>query len=223
VLAVAICGLATLYPEVAAAGSTPTLAPGRLVKLSDPGIVLSPPRDGRLMGPGFTAEVLGAAQVRRAGAGGRTWRAPSGDRLEVFSIALSSTDDQAGTPVGSGLMAAVEAGGQSLALPTRDLSAPGTYTYTYALAVTPGTDVVLTATDQGVNQAFSLTGGARVAPQVLAYYRNPSGPTLTDTLDADQSLTATDSTRGISLGLTITLRSATLGFLAPYVLTQRCP
>jgi hypothetical protein len=63
-----------------------------------------PPR-----GPGFSAEVLGAAQVRRAGAGGRVWRAPSGDRLEVFSIALSSTDDQAGilTPVGNGLIAAV--------------------------------------------------------------------------------------------------------------------
>jgi hypothetical protein len=213
VLAVATCGLATLYPAAAAAGSTPTLAPGRLVKLSDPGIVLSPPRDGRLVGPGFSAEVLGAAQVRRAGAGGRVWRAPSGDRLEVFSMALSSTDDQAGSPVGSGLMAAVEADGQSLALPTRDLSAPGTYTY--ALAVTPGTDVVLTATDQGVNQGFSLTGGARVAPQVLAYYRNPTGPTLTDTLDAGQSLTATDPTRGVSLGLTITLRSATLDFLAP--------
>lgn len=197
----------------APAGSAPILGPGRLVSFPDPGVALVRPADGRLVGSGFSAVVLGAALVRVAGTGAQVRQAPAGMRLEVFSLLLRSTDDRSGQPVGLDLAMAVQAGAEHLALPGADMASPGYHIY--ALAVAPRAALSLVSSDQGVDQSFSLTAGRRLQPEVAAYYRNPAGPTLVDQVASTQTLVGTDPSDGFRAATAFSVSSASLSYLFP--------
>lgn len=199
--------------STAVADSAPILGPGRLVSFSDPGVALVRPADGRLVGSGFSAVVLGAAVVRVAGTGARVRQAPAGMRLEVFSLLLRSTDDRSGQPAGLDLAMAVQAGAERLALPGADMASPGYHTY--ALAVAPRAAVSLVSSDQGVDQSFSLTAGRRLQPEVTAYYRNPAGPALVDQVASTQTLVGTDPSDGFQAATAFSVSSASLSYLSP--------
>ncbi|MGH9069030.1 MAG: hypothetical protein ACRD0J_16320, partial [Acidimicrobiales bacterium] len=205
---------------VVAAGARPAgasgndvLPPDHLIRLVDPGVVLTPPADGRLVGTGFSIEILGSAQVTSAGSATDMVKAPKGDRLEVFVIDLRRTDVKPHRPAGQGLILAVQAGGRRLPMVRDDLATTGVKVY--ALAVAPREPVELVALDAGTTQSFSLTARHRISPDIVAFYRAPASPSLLDTVDAQKVLVGHDVADQIEATDTLTLSSASLNYASP--------
>jgi hypothetical protein len=154
------------------AGAATTLSADSSVVLSDPGITLTVPHDGRIRGFDYSARVTGAGFAHSAGAGDQAVTAPAGDYLAVFSVSVNDfTSDQSAIP---DFAAMAIVGVRRVPLDVSGLSSGGHATY--AVAVPRGAPVSLELGGQGLAQDYSLSKLALDAPVPTVLYRDPDRP-----------------------------------------------
>lgn len=187
------------------AGGATVLAVGKVDQLDQPGVVLAQPVDGRLNGPDFQLSVAGAARVGSAGAGSEVVRAPRGYEVEVFELDSSETNQSPGVSL------AVGYGDHRWALPN-SVVAGGT-TSDLAFDVPAHQPAVLSASGDGPAQTFDLSAGRRVGAQPTVLYRDPTSPSLTDSVNAGVT-DSTDYNDG-TVDINITVSDVSLQYLSP--------
>lgn len=151
-------GVGALAPGASAA----TLRPGQVAVVSDPGIALHVPADGRLGGDGFALDVSGYRFAYQLGFGNGAKTAPPGDALLVFGLSGSGTVPQADLLVD----------GLAEALPHGTGRGGGPVYYVAAVPAS-AREVALSASADGFTQTFSFTKGHRVGPRPEVLYRSP--------------------------------------------------
>ncbi len=209
--AVGLAACVSTGAQATSGASGQLVQPGRLVSISDPGMALATPSDGRINGPGFNARVTGAGESTSISSAGQSLRAPAGDVLLVFSLDWTPAAEQLFTNPAE--TASVSAGGLGAEVPPADLGSAGTLTY--ALAVPRHSQAVLSVSSQGVTQGFSLTKGTRLQPQLSAYYRDPSTGTLTQAVSQTASVTANSPDGSHPTPVNFGLDHVTLAYLSP--------
>ncbi|MHB1910763.1 MAG: hypothetical protein ACYCTI_01760 [Acidimicrobiales bacterium] len=205
---VALAGLAA----PARAGVVPA---DQAVVLSDPGVGLVAPHDGRIRVPGFAAKVLGAAFTYQAGPAGHTVSAPAGDYLCVFDLEISAVNPD-GTPGSSlsGLNVLATVGAERVVLNTSAM-ASGSGSATYALAVPKKAPVGLELSVAGFTQDYSLSRLALVPPAPEVLYRDPANPEVDLPVQSDQNLAVSSPDGSITGTVPLDLASVALSYLSP--------
>ncbi|MHB1447047.1 MAG: hypothetical protein ACYCZV_15540 [Acidimicrobiales bacterium] len=185
------------------------------VLLSDPGVGLVAPHDGRIRVPGFAAKVLGAAFTYRAGPAGQTITAPAGDYLCVFELEITAVnpDGTAGSSL-SGLNVLATVGAERVVVNTSAM-ASGRGTQTYALAVPKKAPVGLELSVANFSQDYSLSRLALVPPAPEVLYRDTSNPEVDLAIQSDQNLAVASPDGSITGTVPLDLNSVTLSYLSP--------
>jgi hypothetical protein len=158
------------------------MRPASVEIIALPPAALHSPRDGRVNGNGFTAQVSGYRFGDQFGAGSDARRAAPGQVLFVFGVTSSSNSVTACLVVdGHAEVLAGEAGYSPVAP-------------TYYLASVPGkaTDVALELSENGFAQEFSFTKGHREGLQPSVLYESATGWELTERLTGLASLSVRD-------------------------------
>lgn len=170
----------------AGAGTAQVVPSDAAVALSDPGITLTTPHDGRIRGFDFSARVTGAAFSYSAGPGGDAVSAPSGDYLCVFGL---SVNDLNGSDPIPDFAAVAIVGDRRIPLDVSALKSGGTGTF--AVAVPRGAKVGLELAGQNLAQDYSLSDLVLEGPAPTVLYRDPDGPVVNLDVQANQSLAFT--------------------------------
>lgn len=179
--------------------------------LTEPGVALTRPADGRLRGDGFAAVVTGVASAHEAGGPGPVVVAPDGDHLVVFTVTLAPAPASPGAP---SLSADVSMDGGVVDFDPSTLVATGHATYVVSVPDKTG-DVNLELSAAGLTQAFSLTSLRRVGPVPTILYRGATGPTVSITLDQSEVIPVTVPANDFTGLETIAITSATLTDFEP--------
>jgi hypothetical protein len=200
-----------LVPETTAQTTTAqVLSAGQTVALTEAGVSLMVPRDGRLAGYGFLTAVTGAAFTSTAGAGSDSVQASPGDQLVV--VAATETDTNQGFYYdygNSGPIYQLVSGQLKV-----DLATAASGSYVWAVSIPDGAPASLVATNGGFSQSFDLRTGSRTGSSPVALYRDPTSPAATQTLSASQTLRGTGSGADPA-SLTIAPSEAVLGYFQP--------
>jgi hypothetical protein len=216
VVVVVLASVAALAGSRAAtAGASPApAAPDSVVSVTDPGVTLAAPLDGRLRGDGFAGQVLGVADgTVDAGAGLAALR---GQRLWVFQLRFTVEVDSDGNPLDP-ISAAVVAGGDrypfNIPVPSPadpDAASVDTGPLTFVASVPSSVpDVVVEVSAFGYRQDFSLTRMAREGVQPAALYRDPANPQTVQPLTAQTTL-AVPAASSVVLGGNVAIDTLTL-------------
>lgn len=222
-----------LEPADHAAAGVAVLAPGRVVTTTTGG-GMTAPRDGRLRGPDFTADVTGVAWPGSVVAGGLARVAGVGQRLVVFGLRVTQPGQDVGPLSPSTVaVATLTVGHEQLPV---DLSAvdqaiegagptvTGHGEATYAASVPVRThDVVLSVAEGGFSQRFDLWTLRRLSPAPAVLYRSLTSATVADTQPQTASLPVTNPADGYTAPATVELTRATLTEFAPDGTTPSAP
>ena len=220
-LALVVLGIAAPKAAAAAAAvsrlgvvarSVPVIDPATVAELSDPGVELTVPADGRLRGDGVAVVVTGAALTGRAGTGGEEVSAGPGRHLIVFAFRLVPQPPDPGGPQAS---LALVAAGQRDPIDLTDLSGDGPWTFTASIPAGAG-DADLELSAAGYTQDFNLLTLTRVAPTPAVLYRDPDNPQVvaTDTETVRVAVTA-GPPASTTYPLPVGAATTTLGWFAP--------
>lgn len=203
-------GLQSGEPADGLAGSP--IDPSTVVQLSDPGVELTTPVDGRLRGDGVALVVTGAALTDYAGTGGDAVSAGSGNHLIVFGIRqLPQTSDAAAPPASLALVVA----GQRRSIDLASLAGNGPSYFAAAIPTdTSSADLELSAS--GFSQDFALLTLTRVGMAPTALYRDPDNAEVVDT---DSSTVAVPIAAGppdsTTYSLQVGAQTTTISWFAP--------
>jgi hypothetical protein len=180
-IAVAIAMLVT-QPSAASPSPPPAAAPvdarivpiDQVVSLSNPGVALVRPADGRLRGYGFSAVITGVTAVDSAGPTSAPIFAGPHRHLVVFSLNLTTypAPDGLGAGTAPPLRADVALASGYLPFETNQLRSNGQATYVVSVPDHSG-DVDLEMTAADLTSSFSLTTLHRVGTQPAVLYRDP--------------------------------------------------
>lgn len=199
-------------PATAALAAAPVIDPGKVVGLSDPGVELTPPADGRLRGDGIALIVTGGALTDRAGQGDQAISAGPGRHLIVFGLRQVPQPKIRDTPSAS--LALVVAGDRR-SIDLSSLSGQGPWYF--AASIPAGqTDVYLELSAAGFAQRFSLMTLTRPGPDPVALYRDPDNPAVVSTDTASIGVAATTvPPDGDSIRMLITAGTVTVSWFGP--------
>ncbi len=204
----------------ASAATTPVTPPNAIVRLDGPPGATAAPRDGRIRGDGFAAQVVGVAT------GERTERAQagSGQRLWVFGLSVTTTAPATGgAPVTPTVTIAAGAAQVPVPLPAPDGSSGGRVGPVWFQASLPASapDVVLSMQTSGFTQSFSLAHMTRIGPSPTALYRDPTGseidlsPGTVSVLPVSYDMEDPTAPLVPGAGLPVHLLSVSFGYFAP--------
>jgi hypothetical protein len=201
-------------------GAAPTAAhilpAGQVAELTDPGVPLTTPADGRLRGYGFSAVVTGVAASLTAGPTNTPLSAAAGRHLVVFTLAFANDSNPNPTNGSTAppLTADVATGGTHTTLDPSSLTAHGHATYAVSV---PNhiPDVDLEMTVVGFTQAFSLTTLHRVASQPTVLYRDPVQSSVNLDLNQTQPVPVTVAADGFAGEEILGVQSAELTYFQP--------
>ncbi len=152
----------------------------QVILLSDPGVALIRPSDGRLRGYGFSAVITGVAAVDSVGTNSTAMSAGLHRHLVVFSLALTQYFAPAalGDGTAPSLTANVAFDGGYLPIDVDKLRANGQATYVVSVP-NRRSEIDLEMTAANFTSSFSLTALHRVGEQPAVLYRDPTQPNLT--------------------------------------------
>jgi hypothetical protein len=174
---------------VAAATMSARIVPiGQVVSLADPGVALTRPRDGRLRGYGYSAQVAGVAAVDTAGPISAPISAGPHRHLVVFALYLTTYPTPQDIGDGTATLpftADVALDGNYLPIGTLQMSSARGGTYAVSVPNGHG-DVDFELTAANLTSSFSLTTLHRVGTQPAVLYRDPIQPSLTVKVDQSQ-------------------------------------
>jgi hypothetical protein len=179
-LVVAVAALAQSPADSAEAASIP-VAEGHAQVASKAPVALAVPRDGRINGYGYAAEILGVATGPDLG----SYRAPAGQHLWAFGMRW----DRSNVTPDAQLNLEVDADGVRTLLPIpSSLRGTGEPRAVYWVASEPAAtgDVTVRVGTDNFTQTFSLSRMQRQGPQPAALYRNATG--WDTTVPVDQTL-----------------------------------
>jgi hypothetical protein len=163
--------------------------------VSDPGVRLVAPADGRLRGDHLAATVTGVAWATRVGFGASARQAASGQQLlVVFGLQgahLGQTDDRAGKTIPP-VTGTVIVDGQRSVLPAPDTDDGSSPVYYLASVPSAATVVDIELAAAGLAQGFSLIAGSRVGPQPTVLYRDRVTWQPTDQVNAEMDVATPD-------------------------------
>jgi hypothetical protein len=180
------------------------------------------PADGRLNTPDYLAKVTAVAWPARNGGAEPT----PGRRFVQFTLDVSAPNQSSSpTSPNPSLSAALSWDGTShpLSLTTIDdelqsgAGGSGDSASASYMATVPNDthDIDLELSEGTFSQSFNLWRLQRVPPTPAALYRNPNGTTVTGTATAPTTLSLSNPADGFTSSATVTLQSATLGYIAP--------
>lgn len=220
-------------PAARASDPPATVPAGTVQAVSQPGVTLALPADGRINGYGFAGDILGVA----AGGGDPALDlvAGSGQRLWVFGLDWDAavTADSDGDPIGvTQVSAFLTFDGQQVSVPLAQAPGPSTDNsgaapassdsgpqYFVASVPVDAPDVAVVMSASGFSQEFSLSHMSRQGTQPAALYRTPGSWQTTVTLDDEKDLPTPYSDGGTvdlpGAELTIHLPSVTLSYFGP--------
>jgi len=194
----------------AAVRSAPVIDPTAVVQLSDPGVQLTAPVDGRLRGDGSALVVTGAALTNRAGVGGQAVSAGAGRHLIVFAFRQVAPQPSQPSPPQADL--ALVAAGQRRSIDLAGLSGNGPWNFAAAIPASM-TDVDLELSAAGYSQDFNLMTLTRVGPSPTALYRDPDNFEEVDTDNSTVGVAATSGPpAGNSYQLEVGAATTTIGW-----------
>jgi len=195
--------------------SAPVIEPGTVASVSDPGVELTPPVDGRLRADGVALVVTGAALTNRSGQGSQAVSAGPGQHLIVFGLRqiAQPTAPSAPIPVPPSLALVVAGQRSTVSLPAVANNDPAYF----VSSVPVGTTVAnLELSAAGFSQDFNLMTLTRPGPDPVALYRDPDNPAVATSLDASVNVAAAVATDpGETYTDTITIPTVTLSYFAP--------
>jgi hypothetical protein len=182
------------------------------VQLSDPGVELRAPADGRLRDEGVALVVTGGALTKRAGQGSEAVSAGAGQHLIVFGMRrVSLSDDQQAGPPPS--LVLVVAGGRR----TIDLSPLSSGSPAFFAASIPANtnDVALELSSGGYSQRFSLLTLSRPRSDPVALYRDAQTPDVVSDVHAQKVVPATIAADGFDAAVTVEVQHVRLSWFSP--------
>jgi hypothetical protein len=211
----AAIGVAVVASSVSvgrAGASPPVIEPGRFVQLSDPGVELTTPADGRLRGEGVALMVTGAALTSQAGQGSEAVSAGPGQHLIVFGVrrVLLPDDQQAGPP--PSLVLVVAGGRRTIDLSSRSGGSPAFFA---ASIPANASDVALELSSGGYSQRFSLLTLSRPRPDPVSLYRDAETPDVVSDVHAQKVVPATVAADGFSAAVTVEVQQVRLSWFSP--------
>lgn len=171
-----------------------------------PAVPLHEPRDGRLNGDGFTAQVTGYRFGAQFGRGSSALRAAPGRELLVFGLATG-----AHAPVAS-----IVVDGHGEVLPRPPGATP--FVPVYYLASLPGraSDVALEVSREGFTQEFSFTKGERVGTQPSVLYDAATNWEVTQSFTDESTLSVLGPRGGVrKTAQQVMIMSITLTYFLP--------
>jgi hypothetical protein len=201
--------------------STPVIDPGAVAVLSDPGVQLTAPGDGRLRGDGIALVITGGALTDHAGQGNQAVSAGPDHHLIVFGLRQILQTPVTPTPVGANPptaptpnLALVVAGQRR----NIDLNALSSSNQAYFVASVPAGagDVDLELSAAGYSQHFNLMTLSRPGPDPTVLYRDPDNPAIaaTDTSAVGVAATVVPND-GNTYQIMVSGGTVTLGWFAP--------
>jgi hypothetical protein len=200
--------LTGLTPLVARpAWAAATVAPDSVVVVSDPGVRLVAPGDGRLRGDHLAAIVTGVAFAAHVGFGPSVQQAARGQRLVVFGVQgahVGQTFDAAGKTIPP-VTATLIVDGQRSALPVPDHDDGGAPVYYRGSVPSAAREVEVELAASGLAQRFSLTTGVRVGVQPVVLYRDRIAARPVDQVNGEQDLATPDPADNLA-GATVPIR-----------------
>jgi len=174
-------------------GQGRVLPVGQATELSNPGVPMVPPTDGRLASYGEELTVTGVASTHAAGPSGSTVAAPPGAHLLVASITSQQTDPGVpfNTATPTDFSASLVVAGQTQPFSEGTLSAEGNGQVNVAMSV-PDQDpsAELDLTEAGVTQRFDLVARRRVGTAYPAMYRAAASPWQTSGMTSGSAVYA---------------------------------
>lgn len=216
--AITLILLASLLSLVPAAGAQTTpaqvLSAGQTVALSDPGVSLMVPRDGRLAGYGFLTDVTGAAFTSKAGTDSDSVQASSGEQLVVVAATETDTDQSFFYDYGNSAPTYQLVSGQLKVDLATSAIGGSPASYIWAVSIPAGAPAALVATNGGFSQSFDLRTGNRTGSSPVALYRDLNSPAATQSLSASQTLRGSASGADPAI-LSIAPTEALLGYFEP--------
>jgi hypothetical protein len=202
-LAIVVLAMGALSGSPAAASSLP---PGAVRVVALPPVRLHTPRDGRVNGDGFTAQVTGYRFGRQFGPASSAVQAAPGRQLLTFGLVASTRALTATLEV--------DGHGERLQLPR---STPASVPV-YYLASLPARAhrVALEVSKDGYTQEFSFTTGERVGPQPAVLYDSITSWQVSQSFTGEASLSVLGPQAGAKLSAhQVMLLSTTLTYFLP--------
>ena len=208
---VSVAGLS--LPAAQASPPVSILEPGSVRAVSDPGLTLTVPHDGRIRGYGFSALVTGVAFAPAAGV--PLYHAPTGDHIVGFGLrlALLGTPDQTILTSPASPQATLVVGANRYPIDIASLVANGQATYIASVPI--GSGVVVELSRSGLAQDYSLNALKRVGVIPTVAYRDPNNPTLDDAVNLTRNLNGTQLPENIPMTAQVNVASVSLGYFSP--------
>jgi hypothetical protein len=222
---------ATSAPSLAFADGSSgalVLTPGHVVELSAAGTTLTPPADGRLRGPDFTALVTGVAWPTFAGRAPTRYEAGPGNRIVVFSLEITQPADVIGTPgpTPTTASATLKYGYDEDPVGLSSIddqieaatagSGPQSGNAIYAASVPAGKhDVDLVISEASLSQELSLWTLRRTSAAPSVLYRDQASSQVGETDTPTGTITITNPADGITALSDEQLTNATLNAFPP--------
>jgi hypothetical protein len=200
----------TLVPARASADQA--LSTGEVVAINDiTGMGLRTPADPRLNGDGFTGKVLGYAVGPQVSTPDGVVTAAAGDEVAVVALTINEEDAYWFVDLGA-TTASLVAGGATipLAFPLSFTGLGGAW----AVGVPKGAPLELDVTRNGNTSRFDLRAGKRVAPDPDALYRAVDHSYVSQTVNANESLSGTASD-GTTLSYQLTVNEMDVSYFGP--------
>jgi hypothetical protein len=201
----AVAGLAMAAGRPAwAAAAVPA---DSLVVVSDPGVALQAPTDGRLRGDHLAATVTGVKFATHVGLGASAAQAAAGQRLVVFGLQGAhvgqnrDVDNNLAPPVVGTFI--IDGQRRELPIPDHDDGTAPVYYRASVPASAAQVEVELAAS--GLAQTFSLTTGARLGVQPVVLYRDRVAWQPRVQVNGEQDLLTPDPVDGLA-GATLPIR-----------------
>jgi hypothetical protein len=207
--------------QMALLHSAPVIDPGAVDVLSDPGVQLTAPGDGRLRGDGIALVITGAALTDHAGQGNQAVSAGPGHHLIVFGLRqipqtpVTPTPFAAAPPTAPTPDLALVVAGQRRNV---DLTALSSSNQAYFVASVPAGagDVDLELSAAGYSQHFNLMTLSRPGPDPAVLYRDPDNPAVAATDTSAVGVAATVVPHdGNTYQIMVSAGTVTLGWFAP--------
>ena len=202
-LAIVVLAMGAFSGAPAAASSLP---PGAVRVVALPPVRLHTPRDGRVNGDGFTAQVTGYRFGRQFGPASSAVQAAPGQQLLTFGL-IASTHALTAT-------LGVDGHGERLQLPR---STPASVPVYYLVSLPArAKQVVLEVSKDGYTQEFSFTTGERVGSQPAVLYDSITSWQVSRSFTGEVSLSVLGPPSGAQLSAQqVMLLSTTLTYFLP--------